>query len=117
MLDGLQLIKAWLVATTGLGKDALHIHVGLIVFLGSALLRRWPLTSWKPWGVVLAVALTGEAWDMRDTVARDGTLHLWENWKDVWNTMLWPSAFLILARTTQLFRATQAAGSGRSSGL
>ena len=100
----LQTAKAWLVDTVGLARDALHIYVGLALFLGSALLFRWPLKSWKPFAVVLAVALLGEAWDLRDSAALGSSLRLRESWKDVLNTSFWPLALLLLARWTQLFR-------------
>jgi len=99
----LQTAKFWLVDSTGLAKDALHVHVGLIVFFAAALLFRWPLRSWKPWAAALAVTLAGEAWDLWDSFHEGRRILLWANWKDVWNTMLWPSAILLLARGTRLF--------------
>ena len=95
--------KGWLVEWTGLARDGLHVHVGLIAFFTAALIFRWPLRSWKPWAVALAVTLAGEAWDIRDTLAAGERVRLDYNWQDIWNTMLWPSAILILARTTRLF--------------
>ena len=100
-----QMAKFWLVGATGLAKDALHIHVGLIVFFAVALIMRWPLRSWKPWAAALAVTLAGEAWDLWDSFNEGRRIQPWANWKDVWNTMLWPSAILLLARGTRLFGA------------
>lgn len=106
MKDSLfQTAKLWLVDATGLAKDALHVHIGLIIFFAAALLFRWPLLSWKPWAIALAAALAGEAWDLWDTLGEGRRIQLWANWKDLWNTMLWPSAILLLARTTWLFGA------------
>jgi hypothetical protein len=99
----LQATKLWLVGGTGLAKDALHVHVGLIVFLGSALLLRWPLRSWKPWAAALAAALAGEAWDIFDRWHAGLRAVPMGHWHDIWNTMLWPSALLLLARYTRLF--------------
>jgi hypothetical protein len=99
----LQATKLWLVGGTGLAKDALHVHVGLIVFLGSALLLRWPLRSWKPWGAALAAALAGEAWDILDRWHAGLRAVPMGHWHDIWNTMLWPSALLLLAHYTRLF--------------
>ncbi|RSY80610.1 hypothetical protein DAH66_15685 [Sphingomonas koreensis] len=104
MKDSLfQTAKFWLVDATGLAKDALHIHVGLIVFFAAALIFRWPLRSWRPWAAALAAALAGEAWDLWESLSEGRRILLWANWKDVWNTMLWPSAILLLARGTRLF--------------
>jgi hypothetical protein len=53
--------------------------------------------------VALAGALIGEAWDLRDSLVYHTRIALRGNFHDIWNTMLWPSALLLLARTTQLF--------------
>jgi hypothetical protein len=98
-----QSVKYWLVQHVGLAKDALHVYVALALFFGAALLFRWPLRSWKPWLVVLAAALAGEAWDLRDSRAYRDPIDLGANLKDVVNTLFWPSVILILARTTSVF--------------
>lgn len=100
--SALQAVKWWLVQHAGLAKDALHIYVALTLFFGSCLLFRWPVRSWKPWLVVLAAALAGEAWDLRDSVAYRTRIDLWANWHDIWNTLFWPSVILLLARRTSL---------------
>lgn len=101
--SALQAVKFWLVGHAGLAKDALHIYVGLALFLGSASLFRWPVRSWKPWAVVVAVAGVGEAWDLRDSFAYHIPVSLWANWHDLWNTCFWPSVIVLLARTTRVF--------------
>lgn len=100
--SALQEVKLWLVDHLGLAKDALHVHIGLMLFFGAALLFRWRLSSWKPWAVVAAVAIVGEIWDIRDSVAYKSTVHYSANWHDIWNTMVWPTAILLLARGTRL---------------
>lgn len=102
-MSALQTAKLWLIGLTGLGKDALHIYVGLALFLGSAVLFKWSLASWKPWAIVLAAALLGEAWDIRDRIASDIALDLAGDWHDIWNTLFWPCAIVVLARTTAIF--------------
>ena len=86
-MSALQAAKLWLIGLTGLGKDALHIYVGLALFLGSAVLFKWSLASWKPWAIVLAAALLGEAWDIRDRIVSDIALDLAGDWHDIWNTL------------------------------
>ena len=108
-MSPLQSVKFWLVQHVGLAKDALHIYVGLTLFLGTALAFRWPLRSWKPWAVVAAVALFGEAWDLRDSLVHHTPIDLWDNWHDIWNTLFWPSVLAILARSTRLFSRAQVA--------
>lgn len=103
MDSALQTAKLWLIDGTGLAKDALHVHIGLIVYLGSALVLRWRLRSWKPWLAALAVALLGEAWDIFDRLTLGRPAAPRAHWHDIWNTMLWPSAMLLLARFTPVF--------------
>lgn len=106
----LQDAKLWLMGLTGLAKDALHIYVALFLFFGSALMFKWPLTSWRPWLVVLAAALCGEAWDIADFRLTGVPLDLAGNVHDIWNTLFWPSLILALARTTTLFGPSGANG-------
>jgi hypothetical protein len=56
--------KLWLQDLVGLSKDALHIYVGLAVFLLALALLRAPLRDWRPVAAVFAVALAGEVWDL-----------------------------------------------------
>lgn len=103
-MSSLQDAKLWAVANLGLGKDALHIYVGLGVFLGSAALFRWQLRSWKPWLVVAIAALVGEAWDLFDSVSFDTPIRLGRNAKDIANTLFWPTVLLLLARWTRVLK-------------
>jgi hypothetical protein len=103
----LQQGKLWLIGHSGLEKDALHVYFALVLLFGSAWLFRWSLRSWKPSALVFAVALVGEAWDIRDglltrvpmVVSVPMSLH------DLWNTMFWPVAILMLAHVTDIFGA------------
>lgn len=102
-MSPLQHLKAIVGHTTHLAKDALHVHVALIVFFGAAALFRWPLKSPKLWLLVLAVACAGEAWDITDSLM-GGVAHNYAgSLKDVVNTMAWPTAISALARWTRLF--------------
>ncbi len=103
-MSPLQQIKLLVVEHSHLSKDSLHIYVAMTLFLGSALLFRWPLKSWKPWLVVLAAALAGEAWDLRDSVVYDTRIYLLANARDVVNTIFWPTILMFLARWTRVLR-------------
>jgi hypothetical protein len=103
-MSPLQQTKLFLVENLHLAKDALHIYVALIVFLGSCLLFKWRASRWKPWLAVLAAALLGEAWDVRDAVVYETGVNLWVNWKVVWNTMLLPTVLMLAARYSGVFR-------------
>ncbi len=103
-MSAFQSSKLWLVATLGLPKDALHIYVGLILFLGAAALFRRPLRSPLPILVVILAALAGELWDIIDTRNAGQSIHWARNWHDVWNTSFWPLALYLLARFTRVLR-------------
>ena len=102
-LSWLQQVKLILIVDTGLAKDALHIYIGLFVVIGAALLFRWRLSSWKPWLTILAVAVGGEIWDIRDAIVTAAPVGFEANLHDVWNTMFWPTALMLLARFTPVF--------------
>lgn len=89
---------------TGLGKDALHVYVGLGVMLLTAWLFRLSLRDPRPLAAVLLAALAGEVWDLVDTLGAGGTPHWIRNFKDIWNTMFWPAVLFALARYTMLLR-------------
>lgn len=103
-MSPLQQAKLLVVDHVHLAKDALHIYVALGLFLGSAMLFRWPLKSWRPWAVVLAAALIGEAWDLRDSIVYHTPIELGGNLKDVLNTLFWPTVLVLLARGTRVLK-------------
>lgn len=107
-----QELKTLIVDHVGLAKDALHVYVALIVFLVACRIFRWPASSWKPWCVVLAVALLGEALDLRHTLARGYTVRLDYHWTDLWNTMLVPTVLVLVARYTSVFDRNPQSDSG-----
>lgn len=94
--------KQLVISATDLAKDALHVHVGLLVFFAAALLLRWPLRSGKPWAAALVAALAGEIWDQAALMATGAPANLPPSWHDIWNTMLWPTIITLLARSTQV---------------
>ncbi|HEX8579520.1 MAG TPA: hypothetical protein VF655_07985 [Allosphingosinicella sp.] len=103
-MSAFQVAKLELVAALGLAKDALHIYVGLAVFLLAAILTRRPLRSLVPIGAVAVVAVAGEAWDMLDTAQAGQRLRWDKSWHDLWNTIFWPAALFLLARYTRLLK-------------
>jgi hypothetical protein len=85
-------LKTDLAELIGLSKDALHIHLGLLVFLAAMLVFRRSPASILPWLCVLALELVNEAFDILHEFAVLGAV------KDMANTMLWPTIILLLAR-------------------
>jgi hypothetical protein len=80
-------------------KDALHIYAALLIQVGAAALFRKSLARWLPWLAVLLVELGNEAMD----VAFGEEAHL-QQWQlvgarhDIINTMILPTALLLLCR-------------------
>ncbi|MFO2466137.1 hypothetical protein OOJ96_22505 [Pseudomonas sp. 15FMM2] len=88
-------IKLAIVSATGLSKDALHIYVGMAVYLILiAIARRF--RPYFAWLAVLLIACAGEWVDRRDDI---GSLGYWR-WQasahDVLNTLFWPTALTLL---------------------
>ena len=96
--------KLLLVEATNLSKDALHIYVGLGVMLLAAILLRRSLKDWRPLAAAALAAVAGEVWDVIDTLSHGGTPRWSLNWKDVWNTLFWPTVLFVLARFTSVLR-------------
>ena len=111
-----QQTKIFLVQSSDLAKDALHIYVALALFLGACLAFGWEGRQWKPWLLVLLAALAGEAWDIRDTLANGGPVRIGGNWKDLWNTMLAPTVLMLAARYTDAFKPAAPARESEGSG-
>ncbi len=107
MVD-IQAMKAVAVAATGLAKDALHVHVGLLIFFGVWLVWRGRAATLTAWLAVLVVTLGGEWLDLRNERTTGTDVPMAAHIKDIWNTMLWPTLLALLWRWL-LERGTRAA--------
>jgi hypothetical protein len=101
--SAVQSVKLAIVAAVGLSKDALHIYVGLTIFLVAAAVLHKPLRSAVPWLVVVAIAIAGEVLDMGDDIASLGHWRWGASLHDVLNTLFWPTVLSLLARFGILF--------------
>jgi hypothetical protein len=102
---------------SGFSFDELHVLIGVgIHFLAAGLLRR-PLSSWRPWLVVLGISLINEANDLIIEQWPNLAVQYGEGFKDILSTMIVPSALLLATRSwPTLFMAQGNRGSGRASG-
>jgi hypothetical protein len=93
-------LKDWLEHATGLDMDALHVHAGVLIQVGAAIVLRRPLRSFWPWLVVLGAECANETYDYTYEVwpGAERQLQLAEGIRDLWNTMVIPSLILLLAR-------------------
>ena len=99
-----QSAKIFLGEITNLSKDALHIYVGLGVMLLVVIAFKKPLSDWRPIAAVALASVAGEIWDVIDTFSHGSTPRWNANWKDIWNTMFWPTALFGLARFTKALK-------------
>jgi len=97
-----QSTKLAIIADTGLSKDALHIYVGLSVYLLVALVVTKSMRSMWSVGAVLAVACAGEVVDMIDDIRSLGHWRWGASVHDIVNTAVWPTALFLLARYWRL---------------
>lgn len=90
-------IKHEIVQFASLSKDALHIYVGLLVFLLAAAVARKGVRSTFPLIAVLVVAFLGEVLD-----TLDGRWLFRASLHDFVNTAFWPLMIWLLARYTRV---------------
>ena len=99
-----QQAKLLLVEASNLSKDALHIYVGLAVMLLVVIAFKRSLADWRPIAAVALASIAGELWDVIDTLSHGGRPRWDTNWKDIWNTMFWPTVLFGLARFTGVLK-------------
>lgn len=107
-------LKTQLSELLGITRDALHIHIGLAIFLAVALVFRRSLASWIPWLALLAFELANELMDIFHMHEGAIGFELGDSLKDILNTMFWPSVVLIVARWQKRRRSADVASAGRS---
>jgi hypothetical protein len=99
-----QSIKLIILSVVGLSKDALHVYVGLAVFLAAALVLRKPLHAFLPWFAVCLAAIAGEALDAFDDLRSLGHWRVGASVHDILNTLFWPTVLSLLSRFSRRFR-------------
>ena len=89
---------------SGLERDALHIHLALLLYLIAMAVFRQSRRSRIPWLIVLGIEVANEIADLARHYRNDMPLRWDESLKDLWNTMLWPTVLLFVGRYTDLFQ-------------
>lgn len=79
-------------------SDALHVLVGVLVWIAIAMLLRRPVSTWRPWLILLALALFNEAVDLWVERWPYRSMQYGESAKDIALTMFLPGVLLVLAR-------------------
>ena len=108
--------KMNVVETTGLAKDALHIYVGvgvylLCLFVLRPIIKSQGIRSFIALIVVTCIALLGEYLDNRDTIESLGLASLSRDQilasiRDLINTCMLPYVLFALNKWTTIFRPT-----------
>lgn len=85
--------------------DALHVIVGMLLWLVLALIMRRPVTSWRPWLWVLAFILWNETVDLWIEHWPQPAMQYGEGARDVVLTMFLPLVLMFATRRRpDLFR-------------
>jgi hypothetical protein len=88
-----------------INHDALHVLIGVLLWLALGLLLRRPVTSWWPWLWLLAAILWNETVDLWAEQWPDPGQQYGEGAKDLLLTMFLPSVIMAAARMRpDLFR-------------
>jgi hypothetical protein len=103
-MSAFQGMKHEIVQTLSLSKDALHIYVGMTMFLIGTALAQKGLRSVFPLLTVLALACLGEALDARDDFHKYGHWRVMASVHDLLNTMFWPTVIWLLARYSRVMK-------------
>lgn len=88
--------KTWLSSEFHLSHAALHIHLGLAIYLLTSLLLRRPLGSIVPWLVVAMLELANEASDFMRYYVSAWPWTATNTIEDVVNTLFWPTVLAVL---------------------
>ena len=98
-------LKVWIVAWSGLSRDALHIYVAIALFLLVRMMWRGGSGTIAALALVLAVALTGEWLDHQYELVNGQVCNEAEHWHDLRNTL---SAPIVLALALPWLRPRRA---------
>ncbi len=90
-----QSIKLTIVSATGLSKDALHIYVGMVVYL-TLIVGTRRFRPYIGWLVVFIIACAGEWVDRRDDIGSFGYWRWQASAHDILNTLFWPTVLTLL---------------------
>jgi hypothetical protein len=99
-----QSMKHEIIQFASLSKDALHIYVGMGVFLIGSALAQKGLRSMFAILAVACVAALGELLDARDDIRMHGHWRVMASLHDFVNTVFWPLMLWLLARYSRVMK-------------
>lgn len=98
--------KLFIEHSVAVSPDSIHALIGVPIQLVLGILTRRPISSWRPWIILLLLALANEAADLWVEQWPDPGWQYGEGFRDLLLTMLLPTVLLFAVRTRpELFRA------------
>ena len=98
MLETFHNIKMLILSTTGISRDTLYIHAGLVVFFVALACLRARLGDKSVWLVALAASVTAVILDCMYADQIGARISYWQCFDDVINAMIWPTVLTLCAR-------------------
>ncbi|MEO5705455.1 MAG: hypothetical protein ABIT10_13675 [Alteraurantiacibacter sp.] len=89
-------LKEWLLGSFGQSHDAMHVHVGLAIFVGLLLVLRGKGSWWLPFSLLAALSLLAEVFDVIALLSVKSPIDPMESLRDVANTLVWPLVLSVL---------------------
>lgn len=97
-------LKMLIGATLHLSPDALHVHVGLILFLTGAFLMRTQRRFLYSLGWLFGLCMVGEWMDLAHDLGHHHQLRWLNGVKDIVNTAFWPAIWVIASPLAERLR-------------
>jgi len=88
-------LKDLIGSVTHLSPDALHVHLGLAVFLAAAAVLRSDRRWLHAFGLLLLVSLGNEIMDLTIDYWHGDRLRWLNGLKDIVNTVFWPAVWVV----------------------
>lgn len=101
-MSDFQELKLAILDVLHLSKDAVHLHLGLLVFVTVLLLIRGRRSPWLAWLAAFIVALMLELLDLRDDRRSIGAFRWTASLHDIVNTLVWPTVLALLIHLKRL---------------
>lgn len=89
-------LKEWLLGSVPLSNDAMHINVGLALYLGLLLALRGRGGLWLAPLLLTGLSLVAELFDLIQLWSVKATYSYWESARDVGCTLAWPLVLSLL---------------------
>ena len=106
--------KDYLSQVSALSEDALHIYVAVLIQLAAAWLLRRSLADPLPWLCLVALLAVNEAIDLTEPGKPIEEWQVLGGLRDLWNTLLLPTALMLLARFAPAVMTGRAAAPARA---